>query len=298
MSHKNSAKKTLAGIILTILPFFAVANKDTTLYFGINGRIAGLQDFRIKKEVDYLPCHKIKMITSEQKEGRIFLLYTENYKLINDSVFRIKVKGKNISEQVTRKFIRQTNGTWKFTDYSDGKVVRAGYTSSKIPLLIEGALTEFYKNGTKKSVSVFKSNELVSNENWLETGEKDIGNIFYSAEKEPIFPQGMGYLHQHILKTFKDSGLEISTFSGTILIGFVVMETGQIDGIRVVKGFGNQLDGLAVRAFESLLGKWKPAEIDNRPVRYFQVFPINFISGKTEFKNIEFSGGILSWDVN
>ena len=55
------------------------------------------------------------------------------------------------------------------------------------PLLFEGEVTEFYSNGNKKSISVYKNNELVWNKNWLENGEKYIDNIFYSVDKDLLF---------------------------------------------------------------------------------------------------------------
>ncbi|MDP2336389.1 MAG: hypothetical protein Q8N05_08065 [Bacteroidota bacterium] len=82
----------------------------------------------------------------------------------------------------------------------------------------------------------------------------------------------------------------------TLIVGFVVMENGKIEGIKILKGLGPNINSMVFESFLTLLGEWKPVKLNNQNVRYFQVFPINFIYKAQQF---EFAGlgkgGILHW---
>jgi hypothetical protein len=118
------------------------------------------------------------------------------------------------------------------------------------------------------------------------------------VDEEPMLSGGNFILHQHVRQVLKDSGLDFSSVSGNILLGFVIMETGEMAGIRVMQGLGSQINGIAINALKSLGGKWKPARLNGREVRYFQLFPINFISRETNFQYMEFDGSRIHYDIN
>ena len=114
----------------------------------------------------------------------------------------------------------------------------------------------------------------------------------------PLFLQGMGTMHSHILKTFKNSGIDLTQISGSIKVGFVVMENGRIDGIKIERGINQTLDNLALKAFFTLMGDWQPARLNGEIVRCYQVFPINFMFTEYDYDFIDFSGGRLNWQIN
>ena len=105
-------------------------------------------------------------------------------------------------------------------------------------------------------------------------------------------------MHTHILKTFNNSGLDLTQASGQIKVGFVVMENGRLEGIRIEEGINKTLDNLALQAFHTLLGEWTPAQIEGKNVRCFQLFPINFIYIKYEYDYVDLRGGRLYWEIN
>jgi hypothetical protein len=75
------------------------------------------------------------------------------------------------------------------------------------------------------------------------------------------------------------------------------MENGTIDGIKVLKGLGPNLNGVIFQSFLSLneIGQWTPAKLNNQTVRYFQIFPINFIYKQLQFEFAEFRGSTLHY---
>lgn len=291
--------KHLATILLVVLPFWLSAQNDTVIYYGVNGKMTDTSHPVLRKIIKYKNKKRIKIITGKHLENDEWAInYTEKIFRKKADLYDIRVKGKDFSEQITREFVLQPDGTFHFTDLQDDKLKRTGTSLSKIPLTFHGELTEYYSNGNIKSVSVYENNELISNRNLKPDGEKYIDNIFYSVEREPRFLPGMQELHSHVLKTFRDSGIDLSQLEGRIVVGFVVMETGKIEGVRIEKGIGNELNNLALQAFFTLQGDWQPASINGENVRFYQLFPINFIYRKHDFDYLEMRGSMLYWQVN
>ncbi|MFW6290586.1 MAG: energy transducer TonB, partial [Mariniphaga sp.] len=213
-------------------------------------------------------------------------------------VHNIRRKGQGFTEQLVRKFAAQPGGAFKFIEFQNGIKKREGTSRSKIPLILNGKITEYHPNGNLKSRSVYKNNELVSNENWTSDGDKYIDNVFYSVDQEPRYLPGTAYLHNHVLKTFRESKIDLSQLEGRIVVGFVVMEDGGIEGIRIEEGMGSTLNNLAIRSMETLIEQWQPARLNGEYVRFYQLFPINFIYNKVDFDNLELKGSMLYWEMN
>lgn len=280
--------------ILALLGFFFIATagfsqRESVIYIGTNGKLTTLAHaVYMQKTVTKSP--KISTVQTFQfKDSTWQRIYSEQYKKLNDSTYQVNGNGGNIPATTIRTFVRKSDESWKFRDVVKKKVFREGYAKSVMPLLFHGQVTEYYPSGSKKSVSEYSNNELVSNENWYEIGDKYIDNIFYSTDTEPTFNSGMTVLHQHILKGFKDAKIDVSAIKGSMIVGFVVMENGTIDGIKIVKGLAPGINSITYNSFMtlSLKGKWTPAKLNNQPVRYYQLFPINFLSNQSPIKYVE-----------
>jgi hypothetical protein len=273
-----------------------VGQNDTVVYFGTNGKLVNPAKAVVRKEIHYKSPTKIEEITYRRSNKDWARVNAEQIKIMKDSSFQIQSKSPGYKNIIKRVFFEKNKGTSRFQDISDEKLLRTGHASSKIPLILHGEVIDYYENGNIRSKSQFRNNELVSNQNWLENGEKYIDTIFYSVDEEPMLSGGNFKLHQHMRQAFVDSGLDFSTVSGNMLLGFVVMESGEIGGIRIVKGLGTQMNNIALSALKSLGGKWKPARLNGKDVRYYQLFPINFIHQEARFQSLEFDGSMLHYD--
>ncbi len=291
--------KHLVCILFFIVPLLLSGQNDTTIYFGANGKIKPGENTVLKKEIKFPGKNRVRIITEKlADDGSWTFLFTERVRRKSTELFHIRIKGQEFSEQIERRFEPQSDGTLKFTDLQNNQIKRMGFTQSKIPLIFHGELTEYYPNGNVKSISVYENNELVSNQNWRENGERYIDNIFYSVEREPRFLRGTQALHEHVLKTFRESKVDLSQIEGRLLVGFVVKEDGNIEGIRIEKGLGLELNNLALTAFHTLKGEWQPARLNGENVRFYQLFPINFIYRKFDFDYLEMKGSMLYWEIN
>jgi hypothetical protein len=291
-------KTRLSAILCCLFITTAVfAQKESVIYIGTNGKLTTLEHAIYIQKIFVKSPQVTTVQTFGLKDSKWGKFYTEKYKKLNDSTFQIKGNGENTKGTIFRTFVRQTDESFKFRDVVKDKIVRIGSSKSVVPLLLHGQVIEFYPEGNKKSVSEYRDNELVSNQNWNENGDKYIDNIFYSADTDPTFNPGIKVLHQHILKGFKDAGIDISAISGSMIIGFVVMENGTIDGIKIIKSLGPNINSVACESFATLKGTWTPAKLNNQMVRYFQVFPINFIYKENHLEFAELRGAILHFQT-
>ncbi|KAF0235628.1 MAG: hypothetical protein FD181_3382 [Prolixibacteraceae bacterium] len=281
-----------------LIPLFGYSQNDSVYYYSVNGKIENPGKPDVMKKVDFRSARKIRIKTYKATESDWMLIYTENIKVLNDSVLEIKIKGEEFSGQVSRKFEKQENGIYKFTDWLENHIKRQGQTKSKIPLILDGEITEFYPFGRIKSVSQYKNNELFFNQNWLPNGDVLIDDIFYSVDEEPQFVPGLGALHKHVTQVIRDYEFDLATVQGKVLVGVVVTKDGTIDGVQIVKGISQQLNGILVNAFNTLEGKWVPAKLNNKNVNYFQLVPINFIYNRYNFEYLELKGSNLHWVIN
>lgn len=285
-------------IFLCFFPVFGMGQTDTLYYFGVNGKMKNVAEPAIKKEIDYKPGNRIKVITLKKQGEKWMSLYTEKISMTDDMNMKIRMKGDEFSGKVVRRFEKLDNGTYKFTDWLDERIKRTGFTLTKVPLILAGEVTEFYDNGRIKSVSQYTNNELISNQNWLPDGQKTVDDIFYSVDREPLFNQGLGNLHSQILKKIKDSNFDLASVEGKIVIGFIVRKNGTIGGIHVVKSLAPSLDAVVIQAFGSVVGDWTPASLGDENVNYLQLFPINFIYNKRDFDYLEIRGSMMYWQLN
>jgi len=98
---------------------------------------------------------------------------------------------------------------------------------------------------------------------------------------------GMPVLHANLRNAFVNSSVDISQLHGRIMVGFVVMEDGSIDGIRIEEGLNQKLNQVVLNAFLNFRVGWQPAQLNGNIVRYYQLFPINFINEEKKFDFIE-----------
>lgn len=296
---KVATTRNILIIFLVILGFNAYSQRDTVVYTGINGRLVNEDKADRKKEIDYKSRGRLVITTYNLADGKWQRQYREQIRPLKNDTYHIRARGTGLSEQFVRHYEKRQDGYYNFSEYSIHDVLlKTGISKLRFPLILDGELIEYYGNRQMRSRSQYRNNELLSNENWMENGEKYIDNIFYSVDAEPLYSKGMIDMHRHVKQSFIESGLEVSTLSGNMLMGFVVMETGQIEGIRVLKGITPNLNTVAVNALKTLEGKWTPAKLEEKDVRYFQLFPINFIHRENRFESVEFNGSMIHWDIN
>lgn len=286
----NLVVSLLSLIVISTTVF---AQHKSELFIGTNGKLCTLEHAIYIQKIKSKSSKTSTVQTLKLKDNQWERFYLENYKKVNDSTYQIKANSEEFTGTIYRTFKLQADKTYKFKDTVKGLLMREGIAQSVMPLLLHGKVTQYYKSGNKKSISIYTNNELVSNENWNDDGTKYIDNIFYSTDVEPSFVPGTKVMNQYLIKGFKDAGIDISSISGSVIIAFVIMEDGKMEGLKIVKGLGSSVNTVAYESFLNLKGEWKPAKLNNTNVRYYLAFPINFINKQQSLEFAELRKGIL-----
>jgi hypothetical protein len=280
-------------LVFVITSFSAHCQKGSTIYLGKNGKLTTLEHAEIIQKIKKKSEKNTTILLLNKSADGWDKMMTETYRKENDSTLFVRTGSKTEALSWRRIFHLQNDGTYRFKDMTKGRTIREGLSKTLIPLTLHGKSTEYYPSGQIKSISIYENNELVSNENWNEDGSKYIDNLFYSTDVDPIYTPGIGVLRNHLLTDLKNAGVDIVALTGTLTLSFVIMENGKIEGIKILKGLGTNINNVVFQSFLSLPGEWKPARHNDQPVRYCQVFPINFINKTQSLEFAEIRGGIL-----
>lgn len=99
-------------------------------------------------------------------------------------------------------------------------------------------------------------------------------------EHQPEFPGGIHAMYKfiqanlHMPKRAKNAGI-----SGRVFLSFMILETGDIKDITVLKGLGFGCDEEAVRVV-GLMPRWKPGKRSDKIVRVKYNLPISFFTNQ------------------
>lgn len=295
MNFPKTKQNSLILTCILLLLATPVFSQESVRYFGANGKITDVDQAIEMQNIRKKSPKKTTILTFVQKDKKWEKTTIDQYRQENDSTLQIKENSADFTGTIYRTFHRQGNDLYTFRDVIKKKIVREGTAKSVIPLILQGEVKEYYKNGNLKSISQYNNNELISNKNWNPDGEKYIDNIFYSVDVYPTFKPGAQVINKNLMIAFKNAGVDISSISGSLVIGFVITTEGKIEGVKVLKGLGPTINTVASETFLNLKGDWTPAKLDGKTVQFFQVFPINFIYKTQSLEFAELRGTTLHW---
>ena len=268
-------------LMLCLNSIFILGQQTGTFYFSIHGepcdKNAAKTKYVISSSDKKLYKEKISMKIDNNWEPQTNFYTT--YSFENDSDIIIKTYFNNkISDTKKRVFRKQNDSLFSFVDFkNDSFISMKGTALSLLPMKWHGEVEEFYKNGNKRFVAIYKSNRLISNLRWKENGEKDISDVFNYEEAEVEPTLSMGSIPEFIGKELKypEEAMK-QNIQGRVVMQIIVMEDGSIEGVNVLKSVHPLLDSEGIRVLKSTDKKWNPGKIDNKPVRVSVILPINF----------------------
>ena len=291
--------RAFAVIILVVLSFLEIEGQEV-YYYGINSKPVNTEKKAILvKEVEQKSERSYVIRTRFRAGDRWINVERQRIKVDNDGFMRIRIKGERLfPKTIFRETKRSEQGLIAFEETNRFEVtLRTGFSSRYLPLHLEGTVAEFYPNGERKSVSEFSDNQLISNRNWRDDGTAYVDSIFYSADKEPLFTPGEAFFSSYLIQQLERSKIDMNQIEDEVVIGWVVMETGVIDGVIALKGKSLLFNKFLVETIAGMPGKWKPAELNGEPVRYFMSIPLNFMHNDVLFQDVEFASGMLLYNT-
>lgn len=136
-----------------------------------------------------------------------------------------------------------------------------------------------------KDEEVIKEEVVISTESTEETEVKIVEQveevveepqIFTIVEEMPGFPGGEAELFKYLAGNIKYPAMaKDAGISGIVYVTFVVMETGKINDVKVLRGIGGGCDEEAIRVVKNM-PSWKPGKQRGKPVRVQFNLPIRF----------------------
>ncbi|MGW8314075.1 MAG: hypothetical protein ACWGNV_00635 [Bacteroidales bacterium] len=267
-------------------------------YFGVNSEPLEHSEQAIqRKEVVYRNDHKLTISTEQQTGDQWVRVSREKISSNGQREWVIRYRAEDLfSSKFYRQYEETEPGHYFFREYSLTSDIRRGSTSRKFPLSLEGEVTEYYPGGAVKSVSEYHDNQLIANKNWLEDGTPYIDSIFYSADLEPEYEYGPDFFRNYIVQKLARSEWDLSQIRDLVIIGWVIMENGEMKGIRAMEGKSEQLNSYLVNIISEIPGKWQPARLNGKTVRYFMRYPFNFQVRDVNFQEVGFSTGQLYYN--
>jgi len=105
---------------------------------------------------------------------------------------------------------------------------------------------------------------------------KESNDIFEFVEKQPEFPGGPAVMYEFIAKelAYPKEAFD-NNIQGKVYVKFTVTKSGQIEGVKVVRGVHELLDKEAKRAI-SVMPNWIPGEQGGKKVNVWFTLPVNF----------------------
>lgn len=267
-------------LILTFNFFALFGQRTGTFYYSPVGELCNSDIAKKKCVINALDDKNFKeeIYNRFEKEWSTPNYYN-TYEFLTDSVIIIKTYVNNSLPSITKRIYKKINDSlFAFTDYYKDTVIRQmGEASNILPLILNGRVINYFKNGNISCKARYRNNRLISNQSWSESGEKDVENVFdfYQVEVEPQFNDGK--LSEFIGKQISyPKEARKNNIAGRVVIQFIIMEDGSVERLKILKSMHPALDEEAIRVVKLTNKKWLPGIIDAIPVRVTFVLPILF----------------------
>lgn len=290
------ARSILLSFVFTISTL--ICSGQESYYFGPNMRPVQNEDEALFVKEVLKKSEKKYVIKTSALAGTAWTqLERQKIRVDRDGIMRIRTKDNRFfPRRIFRTISESGSGLYSFEETYKKEKSRTGTSGTYLPLMLEGIVTEYHNNGIEKSVSLYHKNQLQTNQNWLPDGSPYIDSIFYSTDQDPVYLPGVAYFQSSLIQKLVEAEVNMDDYDDDIVIGWVVMESGHIDGVIPLKGKSKELNQILVESIAAIPGEWEPAVLDGKPVRYFMSIPLTIFHHEAKFQEVEYSWGVLHYN--
>lgn len=101
---------------------------------------------------------------------------------------------------------------------------------------------------------------------------EDNSPVFTEVDQKPVFKGFSEFFDENFTPL---DGFNLNNFTGTIKIGFIVNQFGNVKDVNILQSSGSaELDNEIIRTFLKSSGKWTPGKIKDKPVNTRMTLPI------------------------
>jgi TonB family protein len=267
-------------LILLFIGLFGnlYSQRDTIVYYGKNGKV-------VRKKSEAVAYEKIKKKHIDRFELQKEAYYEGTWhrddkqiiQIVNDTTLWLFNENRLKGDTIVR-IVNKMQSGYLIKEYANRKLLSTGVSSLMFPIIRESKWTFYYPgSGLVQSEVYYQGNLIMSNRNWKETGEEDISDVFSYADTIPQFEGGeKGWIKFLNEKLKYPAEAQEKNIQGTVVLQFVIMEDGKIEGIKILRKQNPLLDYESYRVVKLSSGKWKPGILNGKPVRVYFTLPVSF----------------------
>lgn len=217
-------------------------------------------------------------ITQSDENATSDTLYYNLYRL--GSPKRIAKEIKEIVDKATNEIVAES-----YYNVSYNKIVF--YFSAKGKEVMERAYTQNKKGllGFKSAVNKIPPPEQIRVDFYNEYSTEDsmvpvvaVYEAVEQVDEVAEYPGGIDKLRQFLSATINYPRLAIeNNVNGKVVATFIVEKDGTISTIKILKSLGFGCDEEVIRIL-NLSSKWKPAQLNGKPVRSIYTLPVAFVA--------------------
>jgi TonB family protein len=265
------------SILLILCTLIGRAQNDTVIYY------SKLFKAGVSKNEAFYYC-EVKKGKKGNYTLREFALVDNKWKKVYEgsmnketdstfSFFQISNKKQIYIRSITKK-----DSGFYIRDNLNSRLYEEGLSKTIFPLIKNGPWRHYNSVDGKIFIEAeYKDNQLITNKYWNPDGTY-INDVFSYVDKYPEYEGGDYELLNFVAQNTRyPEKAKDNNITGRVILSFVVMKDGSIQGIRFVQRVNFLLDVEALRVVNSIPpNKWKPAEIGNKKVNMPVMIPINF----------------------
>lgn len=228
-----------------------------------------------KNGADYMVVYQKK---NEKKSVLMtYELKNEEWKLEETEIIKRMKDGHYSISSGTNNFIRsykKVNGGYYVEEYRNGKISKKGLSKSMFPLHRIGQWQKIFDNKVS-GIDIF-NDELMTLSYTIFDGRKLPNNIYANADTIAEYIGGDEQLAIDIARNVEYPRIcQENGITGCVLVLFAIDELGKPTDIQILKNVDPHLDQAAFDAIKAC-NKWKPAIKNGKPIKLYNVAPINF----------------------
>ena len=184
----------------------------------------------------------------------------------------------NQKEVRIRRSIKPVENGYYVTDAQGSFILQEGTSSMVFPLVREGVWIKYNElTGKISTEGIYEHNQLISNKFWIDDTNY-IEDVFVFVDKTIEYKGGWTALSKYVANNtrYPRNAMERG-ITGKVVVGFVIMKDGSVNGLHLISKVHHDLDMEALRVVRSIPVKWTPGEINGIKVNMAFSYQINFM---------------------
>lgn len=277
MSLKIESMKFKHLLFALLFPVVSYGQTDTILYFNSrHNPVVSIDEAESYEKLVRSTDTKFALSNFNKVDGKWKKVYETKIKFQTDTSYLL------VSEFETLRTFQKVDSGYVIRDFSlnnpNSFFNWTGFSRTIFPLVRSGIWKSYNPvNGDLGFENVYHNNLLLSTKYWI-NDTTYIKDVYMSFDETPEFKGGdqalMSLLYSNL--NYPEEARR-KRIQGRVMVGIVLLNNGQIIGVKPMNSIDKLLEQEAVRVVSLTQKKWIPAKIDGKNVNSFMFIPCSFV---------------------